>query len=209
DQFPLLGVRLTIRKAMRESDPSASLLLAEYLRASPNDKWAQRQLERLEQGSDLDLPRSTHYLLKTGFPFPPKRTTSPETTDRAQIVYAVHNSLTYHSAGYSTRTHGLLSVLRDQGWRVDGVSRPGYPTDLQGFKNLSNAPEVSCVEGVPYHRLGMRSGKLPKRPIVPYIQRYTEELAAFARDRRAVLVHGASNHLTGLAAVSAARRLGL
>src|SRR5699024_206787 len=208
-QFPLLGVRLTIRNAMRESDPSASLLLAEYLRASPNDQWAQRQLERLEQGADLDIPRATHYWLKTGFPSPPKRTTPPETTDRAQIVYAVHNSLPYHSAGYSTRTHGLLSALREQGWRVDGVSRPGYPTDLQGFKNLSNVPEESYVEGVPYHRLGIRSGQVPKRAIVPYIQRYTEELATFARDRGAVLVHGASNHLNGLAAVSAARRLGL
>lgn len=209
DQLPLLGIRLAIRQAMRESDPNASLLLEEYLRASPNDRWAQQQLERLEHSSSLNMSDSSHYLLKTGFPFPPERTTPAATADRAQIVYAVHNSLPYHSAGYSTRTHGLLSALRDQGWRVDGVSRLGYPMDLQGFKTLSNLPESTYVEGVPYHRLGTRSGQIPKRPIVPYIQRYTEELAAFAQDRRATLVHGASNHLNGLAAVSAARRLGL
>ena len=209
DQLPLLGIRLAIRRAMRESDPSTGLLLAEYLRADPNDRWAQQQLDRLEYGSSLGMPDSSHYLLKTGFPFPPERTTPAASADRAQIVYAVHNSLPYHSAGYSTRTHGLLSALRDQGWRVDGVSRLGYPMDLQGFKTLSNLPESTYVEGVPYHRLGIRSGRVPNRPIVPYIQRYTEELAAFAQDRRAVLVHGASNHLNGLAAVSAARRLGL
>src|SRR5699024_9545924 len=209
EQLPLLGIRLAIRHAMRESDPNASLLLAEYLRASPNDRWAQQQLERLEHSSNLDMSDSSHHLLKTGFPFPPERTTPPATADRAQIVYAVHNSLPYHSTGYSTRTHGLLSALRHQGWRVDAASRPGYPTDLQGFKTLSNVPEMTCVEGVPYHRLGTRLGQIPKRPIVPYLQRYTEELAAFAQDRRAALVHGASNHLNGLAAVSAARRLGL
>ena len=209
DQLPLLGIRLAIRRAMRESDPNASLLLAEYLRASPNDRWAQQQLERLERSSNLDMSDSSHHLLKTGFPVPPERTTPPATVDRAQIVYAVHNSLPYHSTGYSTRTHGLLSALRHQGWRVDAASRPGYPTDLQGFKTLSNVQEMTYVEGVAYHRLGTRSGQIPKRPIVPYIQRYTEELAAFAQDRRAALVHGASNHLNGLAAVSAARRLGL
>lgn len=209
EQLPLLGIRLAIRKAMRDSDTSANLLLAEYLRANPNDSWAQQQLDRLEHGSNLDIPGPSHNLLKSGFPFPPEQTTSPATADRAQIVYAVHNSLPYHSAGYATRTHGLLSALRTQGWRVDGVSRPGYPTDLQGFKRLPNVPELTYVEGVPYHRLGTRSSQVPKRPIVPYVQHYTEELAAFARDRRAVLVHGSSNHLNGLAAVSAARRLGL
>src|SRR5699024_2474456 len=140
--------------------PNASLLLAEYLRASPNDRWAQQQLERLEHSSSLDMSDSSLHLLKTGFPFPPERTTSVASADRARIVYAVHNSLPYHSAGYSTRTHGLLSALRDQGWRVDAVSRPGYPTDLQGFKTLSNLPEVTYVEGVPYHRLGIRSGRV-------------------------------------------------
>src|SRR5699024_9492213 len=121
-QLPLLGIRLAIRKAMRESDPNASLLLAEYLRAEPNDRWAQQQLGRLECGSSLNTSDSSHHLLKTGFPFPPERTPRAATADRSQIVYAVHNSLPYHSAGYSTRTHGLLSALRHQGWRVDAAS---------------------------------------------------------------------------------------
>lgn len=209
DQLPLLGLRLAIRRAMKETDKSASSLLMEYLRASPGDRWAQQQLDRLEHDADLEMPGSALELLKTGFPIPPGRTSPPVTADGAQIVYAVHNSLPYHSSGYSTRTHGLLSALRNQGWRVDGVSRPGYPIDLRGFTNLTNVPIVNYVEGVPYHRLGIWSGQVPKRLVVPYVQRYTEELAAFAQDHRAVLVHGASNHLNGLAAVSAARRLGL
>lgn len=209
-QIPLTGLRLTIRKAIAEADAkNAIALLGEYLRASPGDIWAQRQLERMRRDTHLDAPKSDLDLLKKGFPFPKQQSVPLFAMERAQVVYALHNSLPYHSAGYSTRSHGLISAIRDQGWQVDGVSRLGYPTDLQGFRNLQFAPAVDYVDRVPYHRLGIQSGYASRKPTISYVESYAEELAAFARDRKAFLVHAASNHLNGLAAVSAARMLGL
>nr|WP_241180433.1 glycosyltransferase [Kocuria palustris] len=121
----------------------------------------------------------------------------------------LHNSLPYHSAGYSTRTHGLLSGLRGLGWDVQGVTRLGYPYDMPKMAELGEIAPVNVVDGIPYHRLSTTPGIEKKSPITEYVKRYVSALEAKAMEEKPSILHGASNHWNGLATVSTANRLGI
>src|SRR5699024_2240015 len=102
-----------------------------YRKLRPEDKWA--------AGLQRDLQRkavSNYQLGKTGFPLPPMAKSPDYEADRSRVFYLLHNSLPYNSAGYATRTHGLLRELNSSGWDVDGVTRLGYPYDMPGKEDL-------------------------------------------------------------------------
>ena len=200
------SLRLAIRRDLRANNlVGARKLLAELLKLAPEDTWAKAQDAKLRKSS----APTNYQLAKLGFPFPYHRAETPYSPVSDRVFYLLHNSLPYHSAGYSTRTHGLLSGLRDQGWDVRGVTRLGYPYDMPKMQDLGPIGPTDVVDGVPYHRLSTKPGIEKKSPITSYVERYVTALQAFARRERPAVIHGASNHWNGLAAVSAANRLGL
>lgn len=204
--IPRWSLRLAIRRDLRANRlPMARKLLTEYVRLAPEDGWANAQEAKLRKTA---IP-TNYQLTKQGFPFPYRRAESAYEPVSDRVFYLLHNSLPYHSAGYSTRTHGLLSGLRDQNWDVRGVTRLGYPFDMPKMDELGPIGATDVVDGVSYHRLSTTPGIQKKSPITTYVGRYVMALEAHAREELPALIHGASNHWNGLAAVSAANRLGL
>lgn len=203
---PRWSLRLAIRRDLRANRTDGALrLLNEYTRLEPEDAWGKVQSAELTK----NRAPTNYQLAKQGFPFPHKRIQSAYEPVRDRVAYLLHNSLPYHSAGYSTRTHGLLTGLRRQGWDVRGITRLGYPYDMPKMDELGDIPPVSLIDGVPYHRLSMTPGVEKKSPITDYVKRYVAALEATAMEQRPAILHGASNHWNGLAAVAAANRLGL
>ncbi|WP_312794352.1 glycosyltransferase [Kocuria sp.] len=180
-------------------------LVREYRRLEPEDSWAAAQEVKLQRSASP----SNYQLAQRGFPFPPRRTSPVYSPVPDRVFYLLHNSLPYHSAGYSTRTHGLLTGLRGRGWDVRGVTRLGYPYDMPKMADLGEIGAVDVVDGVPYHRLSTTPGIEKKSPITEYVDRYVRELTRVAREQRPAVIHGVSNHWNGLAAVSAANHLGI
>lgn len=204
--IPRWSLRLAIRRDLRTNRlKGAQRLLTEYRRLEPEDGWAKAQ--------ELKLNKTTaptnYQLARQGFPFPHRRKSSAFEPVSDRIFYLLHNSLPYHSAGYSTRTHGLLTGLRRLGWDVRGVTRLGYPYDMPKMAELGAISTTDVVDGVPYHRLSTTPGIEKKSPITDYVERYYKALASLAKQERPFVIHGASNHWNGLAAVTAANRLGL
>lgn len=200
------SLRQAIRRDLRKNQlKGARRLLSEYLRLEPTDTWATAQYLKL---SESTVP-SNYQLARRGFPFPPvhRSPAFEPTSDRS--LYLLHNSLPYHSAGYSTRTHGLLTGLRRLGWDVQGVTRLGYPYDMPTMADIGKIRTTDVVDGVPYHRLSTSSGIEKKSPITGYVDRYVQALTRYAKQTRPFVLHGASNHWNGLATVSAANELGL
>ncbi|MDO4254713.1 MAG: glycosyltransferase [Kocuria sp.] len=200
------SLRLAIRRDLRaHKTTGARILLTEYRRLEPEDGWAKTQdiLLRKKTG-----PSPKELALK-GFPFPPRRRNHAYQPVPDRVMYLLHNSLPYHSAGYSTRTHGLLTGLRQQGWDVHGLTRLGYPFDMPKMAELGQIAPDDVVDGVPYHRLSTMPGIEKKTPLATYIHRYSEALEEFARQQRPALLHAASNHWNGLSAVIAANNLGV
>ncbi|MEX3598488.1 glycosyltransferase [Kocuria carniphila] len=200
------SLRLAIRRDLRTNRlKGAQRLLTEYRRLEPEDGWAKSQEMKLSRST----APSNYQLARQGFPFPHRRKSVAFEPIPDRIFYLLHNSLPYHSAGYSTRTHGLLTGLRRLGWDVRGVTRLGYPYDMPKMADLGAIDTTDVVDGVPYHRLSTTPGIEKKSPITDYVVRYYDALAPLAKQERPFVIHGASNHWNGLAAVTAANRLGL
>lgn len=205
DQVPLKAIYVTARRYLRSGKRKlANALLTELVRLDLNEGWARRQLEKMTQ-SQL----SNYQLAKVGFPFAIRSPKPQIDINPNRSLYLLHNSLPHHSAGYATRTHGLLKSVRDFGWDVQGVTRLGYPFDMPKFEDIATVPAVDLVDGIPYHRLSVEAGIEKKAPIQDYVSRYSARLEELVRVERPFVLHAASNHWNGLTAVETANRLGL
>src|SRR5699024_7296902 len=85
----------------------------------------------------------------------------------------------------------------------------GYPYDMPNMESLGPVEPTVIVDGVPYHRLSTTEGLEMKSPIQGYISRYSKALQKLAIEKKPFVLHAASNHWNGLAAVTTARRLGI
>lgn len=206
-RHPQRALRVAIRKELRNKRfLNARMLLEHYVEVCPHEVWAHRELVRIK-----DTPNylSTSQLIIHGFPFPPRAKKPAYQPEHRRVLYLLHSSLPYHSMGYATRTHGLLRGIRNHGWDVHGVTRLGYPFDMPGMQNMGEIEACTRINGVPYHRLSITSGQEDKTPIQGYVARYVSALKHLAEDHKPFVLHAASNHWNGLAAVSAARELGV
>ena len=148
-------------------------------------------------------------LARDGFPLPEMRAEPEYEPRRDHALYLLHNALPHHSGGYATRTHGLLTELNRMGWDVDGVTRLGYPYDMPKMADVPDLPERELVGEVDYHHLLTGRQIEKKNPMFDYVARYTDALLPLARAERPAILHGASNHWNGLAAVRTGRRRGI
>ncbi|MDQ1520354.1 MAG: hypothetical protein QOI55_1427 [Actinomycetota bacterium] len=123
------------------------------------------------------------------------------------VFYLLHNSLPHMSAGYASRTHGLLSALVERGYRMQGVTRPGFPYDTVADPNARIA-ESDMIDDVNYLRIG-KPRRYPRVDIVSYFEEYVSLLEPLARREQIGLVHAASNFWNGLAANVLRDRLGI
>lgn len=138
--------------------------------------------------------------------------TTPAPTPQIQpvpgrICYVLHNSLPYSSGGYATRAHGLAAGLAAQGFDVVPLTRPGFPLDIRHELSAGEVPRHQTIDGVPYRHVlaPLRTGQ----SALDYMLAAADALTAEIAEIRPEAVMAASNHLTGLPALIAARRLGL
>ena len=134
----------------------------------------------------------------------PERWTNPVD---GRMAYLLHNSLPYSSGGYATRSHGVASALKESGVSVVCVTRPGFPLDMKQELAPVDVPTVDVIDGVPYQRVSepQRTGVPEYKYVLAAAKRMTAELARMNVD----YVQAASNYVTGLPALIAARRLGV
>ncbi|MVZ89974.1 glycosyltransferase [Microbacter sp. ANSKLAB05] len=214
DQVPLGLVKLAARRELnRGNNAVAAGYLDTWLRVAPGDKWAKGRRSRIA----VQSPAGDRQYKGVRNPYNyygPYLLTS-RATDRAytpvpnRLRYLLHNSLPYHSAGYATRTQGLLKALNEDGWDAGGVTRYGYPLDLTGF-DPDFAVSDSVVDGVQYQRL-VRNVTFPvkKAPIERYVTQYADAAEPLIRADRPMILHSASNHWNGLVTAELGRRLNL
>jgi glycosyltransferase involved in cell wall biosynthesis len=136
-------------------------------------------------------------------------------TDRAdaqggearRVLSLLAYSLPYTSNGYATRSHGLLTAVRELGWDVHPYTRPGYPGDADPSLARDDLPQSDRVGVLDYGRL---SGATRRRlGHMPYLLAAADEIRGQIERLRPQLVHAASNYMTALPACVAAREAGL
>jgi PEP-CTERM/exosortase A-associated glycosyltransferase len=142
----------------------------------------------------------------------PPRKSPPEINGKERTVLMVlHYSLPYHSNGYAVRSHGLLSSLRKTSWDVIPCTRPGYPWEAKQSSTGKNR-ESSQVDEIRYLHLrvpGMENMRTDYSNYFSYFQESATAIQSLAKAIRPSVIHAASNHLTALPALIAARRAGI
>ena len=118
------------------------------------------------------------------------------------VLYVVTNSLPHTASGYAQRSHSYLTALRDEGWDVHAMTRPGYP--VQVGKVLARHTDV--VDGIPYHRV------LPRRlsaTATGRVQQHAHALLELALRTRPAVLHATSHYVNALAVHAVAQALGI
>lgn len=169
------------------------------------DLW-QSESNSLPESIEGILPeiQAAKHWLEKEVQIPPRTLEPIFRPRRDEILYCVNNSPTYSSNGYATRTRGIVTGLVDNGFSVKVVSRPGFP-----WTDGSDRPPRRFqqeIDGVTYAHLPL----IPKGTSIQDVM--DASIDAFlreARRERPEFIQAASNHLTALPALIAARLAGI
>ena len=124
-----------------------------------------------------------------------------------RICYVLHNSLPYSSGGYATRAHGVAKGLKDVGFEIIALTRPGFPLDVKPELHANDVPLSNIIEEISYFRIHHPQRK--DNTLSKYIEEAARAIETKLMELKPQLVIAASNHVTGLPALIAARRLGI
>lgn len=133
------------------------------------------------------------------------------TADR--VLSVLGQSLPLRSGGYATRSHGILTGLRDRGWQMAAVTKLGFPQDFWARGHVATTPDVrsvDVVDGIEYHRL-LTPGvtEYPRYPLAEHVHGSALGVERVARAHGASVIHAASLFDVGMAGAVAAQRLGV
>lgn len=139
---------------------------------------------------------------------PPKTGSAVYTPHPDRVMYCAHSTGEYNSNGYSTRTTGLTTAIADAGLELFIAARPGYPWD---YKTNKKAPKKTRLirefQGVKTHF--NPGASIKDDPLDKFIQLAADIYVREAMMNRPAVIVSASNHMTALPALIAARRLGI
>ncbi|ASK18006.1 glycosyltransferase [Halomonas sp. N3-2A] len=144
--------------------------------------------------------------LKGGVTLPPRQPNAGLMSRRRRVLYCLHQSVPHATNGYSTRSHGIAVGLQESGWNVRATTRPGFPWD-GGARGLTRGYHEATVDGVAY--AACAGWNIAKAPLDFYLAEAADHYLREAQTSGAEIIVAASNHITALPALMAARRLGL
>jgi len=122
-------------------------------------------------------------------------------------VFVASSALPHHTSGYTLRTQNIAAAIARSGWDMHLASRPGYPWDRADARGGRVKAGPYTVDGISYHRL--RGPSAGETPFPAYVEQSARALERYIDKVRPSLVYAASNYVTGLPALIAARRTGV
>src|SRR5699024_1386638 len=166
------------------------------------------------QIDELDLIRrvaSFKKYLHQEFELPKHHRSYNYVPTRKKILYAVGMSPVSVNNGYTTRTHGVATALAEKGADVIVAPLPGKPWDKKpqpGFSIPNKRRRyISNIDDVRYaHNPGLRSWE---GDFDIFLQVSADAYVREAMIEKPELIIAASNYLSALPALLAARRLGI
>ncbi|GII01666.1 glycosyltransferase family 4 protein [Planobispora takensis] len=135
-------------------------------------------------------------------PIPPKSKVIVGERVPGRILHCVTNALPYTQAGYTVRTHRIVTAQKALGLDPHVVTSWGWPM-MQGHADATPYEEL---EGIPYHRL-LPSGEVPFESRGRMI-RGAGEVTELVRTLRPQVLHAATDHRNGSVALAVRERTG-
>ena len=180
----------------------------ELLKRMPRDEWRREQTTRFSTAARLLTSG-----LDVKYPVPKQITSTDDV-----ILYHAAQSMPHSTSGYSIRTHGLVTAIRNSNWNAQVHLRYGYPLDRTDFRGEEVLAHEE-IDGTPYHFFPNSSN--PDSNLVNYANVFNfSELELYqssavrtlmqqAEQSKSAIIHSASNFVVGLAGAEAAKRLGI
>jgi len=116
------------------------------------------------------------------------------------VLHMVTNALPYTQAGYTVRTHRIVTAQKAAGLDPHVVTSWGWPM-LQGHTDVEPFEEI---DGIPYHRL-LPHGEFPRNSYGRLL-RGAEDVTALVRELRPRVLHAATDHRNGNVAMAVRQR---
>ena len=138
----------------------------------------------------------------------PKQPNPGYLAERGRIMYCAHSTGHFNSNGYSTRTAELARGLQTEGLDVLVAARPGYPWDVP-TDQAKPAGERFTKSILGVDHVFNPGPNWTRQPLDEYWLEATDSYVREAQRARVSAIHSASNYVTGLPALAAARRLGV
>ncbi|SNT40736.1 Glycosyltransferase involved in cell wall bisynthesis [Streptosporangium subroseum] len=135
-------------------------------------------------------------------PIPPKAKVIVGERIQGRVLHCVTNALPYTQAGYTVRTHRIVTAQRAAGLDPHVVTSWGWPM-MQGHADATPYEEI---DGTPYHRL-IPSGEVPFESQGRMI-RGAGEVTELVRTLRPQVLHAATDHRNGSVALAVRDRTG-
>ncbi|MBG6218711.1 glycosyltransferase involved in cell wall biosynthesis/spore maturation protein CgeB [Arthrobacter sp. CAN_A6] len=156
----------------------------------------------------IDAVAGLDRLIQRPIVLPPQQSNAGYQAERGRVMYCAHSVSPYNSNGYSTRTAGLIKGLEQAGADIVIAARPGYPWDIKtDIAPSSTSSYTEVIDGIDH--FFSQGPTWTQSPLDHYIQRAADSYVQVALRNRVERVHAASNYVTALPALIAARRLGL
>lgn len=130
------------------------------------------------------------------------------TPERGRVMYCAHSTGKFNSNGYSTRTAGLVAGLKAHNEDVYVVARPGYPWDAKTDVPAPGQRRFETTISGVRHAFNPGPSWSGDR-LDHYLAQAADIFVREAQRSRAAVIHSASNYVTALPALMAARRLGV
>jgi len=124
------------------------------------------------------------------------------------ILYQVHMRAPIVKNGYVSRSKLIIDAIKGAGYSVIGSTRPGFPNELQAFRGVKIKP-IESIDDTKFYALEDEGDNLINTPIDQFIELYADKIVDIAKIEKPVIIHAASNYINGLAAIIAARKIGI
>jgi glycosyltransferase involved in cell wall biosynthesis len=200
--YPSADVAIAAKAALSAGDATAaSIMAARTLVRMPADEALRATF--VSAHDQIVVARQP-------WPFPKRAARPAYTPDQRAVLAVLSQSLPVRSGGYATRSHGVLTAMAARGYCMRAVTRLGFPYDRWPATDTRVVAPEDDVDGIVYHRLldeGVRA--YPQYPLASYVETFERGVQALAREYRPGLIHASSFYVTGMAGLTAARRLGL
>ncbi|MGE9808593.1 glycosyltransferase family 4 protein [Janibacter sp. G1551] len=200
-QMPPKTILAAAQRTLKAGRLEAAATLAARLMETHSKQPAARDL--------YNRARDQVHIARTGWPIDEAAEATHERRPRA-VLSVLAQSLPHRSGGYATRSHGVLTGLRNLGWDMTAVTRLGFPYDRWPTRSTEEVDPFDVVDGVTYTRL-LEPGErvYDNTPLAAYIERFSERILDEAVKHGASLIHASSFQNNGLAGLRAARKLGI
>lgn len=126
-----------------------------------------------------------------------------------RVIYAINNSLPETSNGYATRTHYIASAAYEKNIDIYPVTRVGYPIDIRKLNITALELKNHTIDNITYSHLDKEGFRLRQINTFDYIHNYADMLVEFTMQKKANIIHAASDYHNGLAAIEAAKNLNI